>query len=99
VFTIFGVNLGVKTVKAALRPNFDINLLKSTGYVIHHQFNIQQLYALPTLYLCAFFFFLCTNSDLCHLQHKLIGFYNRDEKCLQRGTDWVFQIKQFALRL
>jgi len=23
------------------------------------------------------------------LQHKLIGFYNRDEKCLQRGTDWV----------
>jgi hypothetical protein len=23
-------------------------------------------------------------------QHELIGFYNRDEKCLQRGTDWVF---------
>jgi hypothetical protein len=33
---------------------------------------------------------------LCHLQHKLIGFYNRDEKCLQRGTDWVF--KQSGLR-
>jgi hypothetical protein len=31
------------------------------------------------------------NSDLCHLQHKLIGFYSRDEKCLQRGTDWVFK--------
>jgi hypothetical protein len=31
-----------------------------------------------------------TNSDLCRLQHKLIGFYNRDEKSLQRGTDWVF---------
>jgi len=28
---------------------------------------------------------------LCHLQHKLIGFYNGDEKCLQRGTDWVFK--------
>ena len=25
------------------------------------------------------------------VQHKLIGFYNRDEKCLQRGTDWVFK--------
>ena len=25
--------------------------LKPTGYVIHRQFNIQQLYALPTLYL------------------------------------------------
>ena len=34
--------------------------------------------------------YLRTNSDLCHLQHKLIGFYNRDENCLQRGTDWVF---------
>jgi len=28
---------------------------------------------------------------LCHLQHKLIGFYNRDEKCLQHGTNWVFK--------
>jgi hypothetical protein len=29
-----------------------INLLNPTGHVMHHQFNIQQLYALPTLYLC-----------------------------------------------
>jgi len=35
--------------------------------------------------------YLRTNCDLCHLQHKLIGFYNRAEKCLQRGTDWVFK--------
>jgi hypothetical protein len=35
--------------------------------------------------------YLKTNSDLCHLQHKLIGFYNQDEKCLQRGTDWIFK--------
>jgi len=39
-----------------------------------------------------FCIYLRTNSDLCHLQHKLIGFYNRDEKCLQRGTDWVFNL-------
>ena len=32
-----------------------INLLKPTGHVIHHQFNIQQLYALPTLYLCVLY--------------------------------------------
>ena len=38
-----------------------------------------------------FCIYLRTNSDLCHLQHKLIGFYNRDGKCLQRGTDWVFK--------
>ena len=69
-----------------------INLLKPTGYVMHHQqSNIQQLYALHTH--CIYVFCIClrTNNDLCHLQHKLIGFYNRDEKCLQRGTDWVFK--------
>jgi hypothetical protein len=27
------------------------SVLKPAGYVMHHQFNIQQLYALPTLYL------------------------------------------------
>ena len=116
-----------------------INPLKPTGYVMYQQFNIQQLYALPTLYLCVLYLsqkktatsaaynikwlvfitemksvysavrtgslnkavcassiYLRTNSDLCHLQHKLIAFYNRDEKCLQRGTDWVF--KKSSLR-
>ena len=34
-----------------------------------------------------FCIYLRTNSDLCHLQLKLIGFYNRGGKCLQRGTD------------
>ena len=56
---------------------------------MHQQFNIQQLYALPTLYLCVLYLSE-TNSDLCRLHHKLIGFYNRDETCLLRGTDWVF---------
>ena len=32
-----------------------INLLQPTGYVMHHQFNIQQLYALPTLHLCVLY--------------------------------------------
>jgi len=59
---------------------------------MHQQFNIQQLYALSTLYLCFFFcIYLRTNSDLCHLQHKLIGFYKCDGKCLQRGTNWAFK--------
>jgi len=38
-----------------------------------------------------FCIYLRTNSDLRLLQYKLIGFYNPDEKCLQRGTDWVFK--------
>jgi hypothetical protein len=67
------------------------NLSKPTGYVMHHQFNIQQLYALHRLYLCGFFIYLRTKSDLCHFHHKLAGFYNRVEMCLQRGTDFVFK--------
>ena len=31
------------------------NLLKPTGHVMHHQFNFQQPYALPTLYLCVLY--------------------------------------------
>jgi hypothetical protein len=58
---------------------------------MHQQFNIQQLYVLPTHCIYVFGIYLRTNSDLCHLQHKLIGFYNRDEKCLLRGTNWVFK--------
>jgi len=33
----------------------NVNLLKPTGYVVHHQFNIRQLYALLTLYLCVLY--------------------------------------------
>ena len=32
-----------------------INLLKPTRHVMHQQFNIQQLYVLPTLYLCVLY--------------------------------------------
>jgi hypothetical protein len=68
-----------------------ITLLTPTGHVMHQQFNIQQLYVLPhTLYLCVLYLYE-KKQHLCHLYHKLIGFYNRDEKCLLRGTNWVFK--------
>ena len=78
------------TERGPSQPAGIFNLVKPTRYAMHQQFKIQQLYALPTLYLCVCIC-LRTNSDLCHLQHKLIGFYSRDEKCLQRGTDWGFK--------
>jgi hypothetical protein len=34
--------------------------------------------------------FLVDSAHLA-LQHKVIGFYNRDGKCLQRGMDWGFK--------
>ena len=54
---------------------------------------VPQPIAPPLCSHCIYVFCICLriNNDLCHLQHKLIGFYNRDEKCLQRGTDWVFK--------
>jgi hypothetical protein len=58
---------------------------------MHQQFNIQQLYVLLTLHLCVLYLSENKQRLVCHLQHKLIGFYNRDEKCLLRGTDWVFK--------
>jgi len=67
-----------------------INLLRLTGYVMQHQFNIQQLCVLPTLYFCVLY--LSENKQrIVPLNHELIGFYNRDEKCLLHGTDWVFK--------
>jgi hypothetical protein len=67
-----------------------LNLLKLTGYVMHHQFKLQQLHTLPTLYVCVLYSSE-ENNELCHLHHKLIGFYNRGTECLLRGTDWVFK--------
>ena len=67
-----------------------LNLLKPTGHVMHQQFNAQQFTFCPHC-IYVFCIYLGTNSDLCHLQHKLIGFYNRDEKCLLRGKNWVFK--------
>ena len=52
------------------------------------------MYVCMYVYVCIMYVFciyLITNSEFCHLHHKLIGVYNRDEKCLQRGTDWVFK--------
>ena len=37
------------------RITYQFNLLKPTGHVMHQQFNIQELYVLPTLYLCVLY--------------------------------------------
>jgi hypothetical protein len=68
-----------------------VNLLKPTGYRMHQQAEHFNNYTLCQH--CIYVFCIClrTNSGLCHLHKKLIGFYNRNEKCLQRGTDWVFK--------
>ena len=58
---------------------------------MYRQFNIQQFYVLPTQCIVVFCVDLRTNSDYFPIQHKLTGLYNRDEKCLQRGTNWTFK--------
>jgi len=46
-----------------------------SGYYLYHQFNIQQLFVLPTQCFCVY---LRTNSDYFPMQLYLTGFYNRD---------------------
>ena len=45
----------LETRRILLRHYSSVNLLNPTGYVLHQQFNIQQLYVLPTLYLCVLY--------------------------------------------
>ena len=45
----------LKLRKDGIKILLNINLLKPTGHVMHQQFNIQQLYVLPTLYLCVLY--------------------------------------------
>jgi hypothetical protein len=76
---------------------FVINLLKPTGHVIHPQFKTVRSGHTVLCVLCLSekkqhgtdWVFKLNGLRLCHLQHKLIGFYNRDEKCLERGTGWA----------
>jgi hypothetical protein len=73
-----------------MKTSFIICSLLNTSCT--NRFNIQQLHGLPTLYLCVFFIYLRTNSDFFPpIHHKLIGIYNQGKKCLQRGTDWIFE--------
>ena len=73
-----------------LCPMEMVNLLQSAGYVTHHSLTFNNCTFCPH---CIYVFCVYhrTNSDLCHLQHKLFGFYSGDGKCLQRGTDWGFK--------
>jgi hypothetical protein len=56
---------------------------------MHQQFNIQQLYFLPTKYL--YLLYLSENKQKIVSHLKQVGFYNRDEKYLLGGIKWVFK--------
>jgi len=64
-----------------------INLLKPAGYMMQLTGLTFNNCTLCPHCIFVFYIYLRTNSDLCHLLHKLIGFYNRDGKCLLRGTN------------
>ena len=51
--TEVSINISVNNGSGKKTPH--LNLLKPTGHVMHQQFNIQQLYALRTLYLCVLY--------------------------------------------
>jgi hypothetical protein len=53
------------------------------------RFNTLELYILPILYLFIYFVFISEKAATCATYNKMIGFHNRDEKCLLRGTIYV----------
>jgi hypothetical protein len=74
--------------------NFRINLLKPTGYGMHQQVEYSNNCTLCPYCIYVFCIYLRTNSEATcaiYIKKKLIGFHNRDDKCLQRGTDWAFK--------
>ena len=66
-----------------------VNLSKPTGHVMHQQFNIQQLYVLPTQYLC--FVFIWEQTATCATYSINLLIFITEMKCLLRGTNWVFK--------
>jgi len=67
-FVVWEMKWNVSVVRFKFRCNIllsgkIINVLKPTGFVMHQQFNIQQLYALSTLYLC--FVFIWEQTATC----------------------------------
>jgi len=51
-------------------------------------FNNSTLHSHGNFVICIY---LKTNSNLCHLKHKLIGLYNRDEYCLLRDRTCILK--------
>ena len=81
-----GIRVYVSQNFKALKLSYRFNLFRDAPAGL--TFNNRRLCPHRVYVFCIY---LRTNSDLCHLYHKLIGFYNRDEKCLLRGTNWVFK--------
>ena len=54
-FVTPSLHIEKKNYKRQKKPEQYVNLLKPTGHVMHQQFSVQQLYALPTLYLCVLY--------------------------------------------
>ena len=52
---VFPTPLSVHLLSLVMLTLCVFNLLKPTGHVMHQQFNIQQLYVVPTLYLCVLY--------------------------------------------
>jgi hypothetical protein len=66
-----------------------VNLLMPTGYGMHQEVEYFNNCTLCPHCIYVFCIYFRTNKALCHLHKEQIGVYNRDEKCLQRGTDWA----------
>jgi hypothetical protein len=78
--------------EASVKLIGDISLLKPTSWVGDAPPGLTFInYACCPHCIDVFGIYLRINSNLCYSYYKLIGFYNREEKCSHRGTKWVFK--------
>jgi hypothetical protein len=66
------------------------NILKPSGYFMYHQFSHFKILR-SSRSEAMFFVDLKTDNEFFPTQHSVIGLYNRDGRCLLRGTNWLFK--------
>ena len=68
-----------------------INLLKPRGYCMYHQFWLHKIILSSCSVLICFIWISEKDSEFYPIQVSVIGFYNREGKCLLHGTNWIFK--------
>ena len=76
-----------------ITSTYKTNLLKLSGFCTYQQDKHAEILTSPHTLCLRICIDLRTKSDnffVFSLQHQLFDFSSRDEMCLLRGTDWMF---------
>ena len=69
----------------------NINILKLSSHYAYHQFSYSEIMCFANIAFMCFAWISEQIAIISLYSTNLPVFYNGDEKCLLRGTDWVFK--------